>query len=96
LGALRGRLLFRLFGGHVMADGAAADRAQNAVMTGVVAGDAADNRALQAPSGLDRRRANRQCWEQSEHRGGDPKRSHDILLSIQVNLRRQPAIWVRP
>jgi hypothetical protein len=29
-----------------MADGAAADRAHNAVMTGIVAGDAANQRAL--------------------------------------------------
>jgi hypothetical protein len=29
-----------------MADGATADRAHNAVMTGIVAGDAADQRAL--------------------------------------------------
>ena len=44
----RGRLFLVLFVGHVMADDAAADRAEDAVVAGVMAGDAADQRALEA------------------------------------------------
>ena len=45
-------LLLRLFVGEVMADDAAADRADDPVMAGVMAGDAADHRALQTALGL--------------------------------------------
>ena len=38
--------------GHVVADDAAADRAGDGVVTGVMAGDAADQRALEAAFGL--------------------------------------------
>jgi hypothetical protein len=54
-----------------MAYGAAADRAQNAVMTGVMAGDAADDCALEAALSLGGRRTNGQRRERSEHRCGD-------------------------
>ena len=36
-----------LFVGHVMADGATADRTENAMVAGVMAGHAADQRALE-------------------------------------------------
>ena len=48
-------LLFALFIGHVMADHAPADRAEDAVM-GHVAGDSADQRAFQSTLGLGRGR----------------------------------------
>ena len=44
-------LLFHLFVGHVMADYAAADRAEDAVM-GNVAGDSANQRALETALGF--------------------------------------------
>jgi len=36
-----------LFVGHVMADGASADRSEDAMMAGVMAGHSADQRALE-------------------------------------------------
>src|ERR1700742_3633598 len=69
-GVLRSRrgLPLRLLIGHVMADGAAADRAQNAMMPSVMAGDAADERALEAPLRLSGRRGNRQHGKRGQHR----------------------------
>ena len=43
---------FVLFVGQMMADDTAAERAEHGVMTGVVAGDAADDRALEATLGV--------------------------------------------
>jgi hypothetical protein len=65
-----------------MADGAAADRAHNAVMTGIVAGDAAYNSAFQAALRLGRRNPERGRESQS---GCDRCQFHDRhSFSIQI------------
>jgi hypothetical protein len=65
-----------------MADGAAANRAHNAVMTGIVAGDAAYNSAFQAALRLGRRNPERGRESQS---GCDRCQFHDQhSFSIQI------------
>jgi hypothetical protein len=63
-------LLFALFIGHVMADDAAADCAEDAVM-GHVAGDSADQRALQATLGFGG------GWRQERGERHPKRRGHD-------------------
>src|ERR1700722_4370359 len=100
LRALR-RRLFRLFVRHVMADDAAANRAHNAVMTGIVAGDAADDRAFHAALRLSRGGPHGGSRDQGEHHGGDCCKSHNgvpLFQSGQV-IRRSEfglAAWQGP
>ena len=69
-------LLFALFTGHVMADYAAANRAEHAVM-GHMAGDAADNRAFETALGFDRGRRQKRGQRQPEGSGQCERRSHN-------------------
>ena len=82
LRALR-RRLFRLFVRHVMADDAAANRAHNSVMTGIVAGDAADDRAFQAALRLSGSGPHGGSRDQGEHHGGDRCKSHNGVPLFQ-------------
>src|SRR6185437_12734741 len=75
------RLLARVFLGLVMADGAAGGGAEQAVMPGIVAGDPADDRTLDAAFGL---RRGARCHNGADGRGGNHKQReffHRTLLS---------------
>ena len=97
-------LLPGLFLGEVMADGAAADRAEHAVMAGVMASHAAHDCALETTSGL-RRRGGGGCRER-QGEGGDSCVIHGRvpLLSwahaLMANLRPRfgcgPDSWQGP
>jgi hypothetical protein len=60
----------------MMADDAAANRAHNAVMTGIVAGDATDNSAFQATFSFGGRRTDGQRGKRGQHHCGDHRESH--------------------
>jgi hypothetical protein len=64
------RSLARVLGGHVMSDQTAGPGAEQAVMTGKMAGDTADDRTLAAAGGLSRRsrRAGGKQWKCKDQR----------------------------
>ena len=86
----RRRLLLRLLVGEMAADNAAADRADNPVMAGVMAGDAADERALQAALGLGGRGSRSRRQRQSE--GGEDCVFHE---RFRCSAGRSPNSEVR-
>jgi hypothetical protein len=74
----------------MMADDATADRAHNAVMTGIVAGDAAYNCAFQAALRLGGGGPYCGNRDQGEHHGGDRCKSHNgvpLFQSGEVSRR---------
>jgi hypothetical protein len=92
MGRRRG-VLFLLFGRHMMADDAAADRSGDGVVAGIVAGDAADHRALKAPGGLRRPWKKRRRERHAEGGGDEEARSriHEDFLFFRDAMVRYGA-----